>query len=176
MCLYQFMMTSHFFWMMTSMMMQWRGQNAKKKLRTPKGDYWIKQWFSSIAYLFEMGTSHKRKEFAPKRSEFFSLRAVPYGMENHVYHIRWLSWMLLFFITHERNCVMAATTMRWIDTKDDNYLIIAIVWRVKQLVNWQIEYQARVYWYQVYQAQLWERMLKCLESLVIQKAFSKLAW
>ena len=43
-----------------------------KKLRTPKGDYWIKQWFSSIASLFKMRTS-ERTEFAPRESEFFSL-------------------------------------------------------------------------------------------------------
>ena len=29
-----------------------------------------------------------RKEFSPKWSEFCLLRAVPYGMENHFYHIR----------------------------------------------------------------------------------------
>ena len=28
----------------------------------------------------------KREEFAPRGSEFFPLRAVPYGMENHFYH------------------------------------------------------------------------------------------
>ena len=28
-----------------------------KKLRTSKGDYWIKQWIASIAPLFKMGTS-----------------------------------------------------------------------------------------------------------------------
>ena len=28
-----------------------------------------------------------RKEFAPRGSEFFPLRAVPYGMENHFCHI-----------------------------------------------------------------------------------------
>ena len=28
------------------------------------------------------------KEFAPRGSEFFPLRAVPYGMENHFYDNR----------------------------------------------------------------------------------------
>ena len=28
------------------------------------------------------------KEFALRGSEFFPLRAAPYGMENHFYHIR----------------------------------------------------------------------------------------
>ena len=27
------------------------------------------------------------KEFAPRGSKFFPLRAVPFGMENHFYHI-----------------------------------------------------------------------------------------
>ena len=36
---------------------------ALKKLRTPKGDYWIKQWFSSIASLFKMGIFLKGKNF-----------------------------------------------------------------------------------------------------------------
>ena len=34
-----------------------------KKLRTSKGDYWIKHWFSSIAPLFKMETSLKGKNF-----------------------------------------------------------------------------------------------------------------
>ena len=29
----------------------------------------------------------KKKEFAPRGSEFFPLSAVPYGMEDHFYHI-----------------------------------------------------------------------------------------
>ena len=58
------------------------------KLCTSKGDYWIKQWFSSIVSLFQNGNFSLRKEFAPRGSEFFPLRAVPYGMENHFYYIR----------------------------------------------------------------------------------------
>ena len=34
-----------------------------KKLHTLKGDYWIKQWFSSIGSLFKMGPSLKGKNF-----------------------------------------------------------------------------------------------------------------
>ena len=56
-----------------------------QKLRTSKGDYRIKQCLSSSASLFKMGTSLKRKDFAPKGSELFPLRAVPYGMENHFF-------------------------------------------------------------------------------------------
>ena len=32
-----------------------------KQICTPKVDYWIKQWFSSIASIFKMGTSIKEK-------------------------------------------------------------------------------------------------------------------
>ena len=32
-----------------------------KKLRTSKGDYLTKQWFSSVASLFKMGTSLKER-------------------------------------------------------------------------------------------------------------------
>ena len=36
---------------------------------------------------FQNWNFSKRKEFAPRGSEFFPLRAVPYGMINHFYHI-----------------------------------------------------------------------------------------
>ena len=58
-----------------------------KMLPTSKIDFWIKQCFSSIAPLFKMRTSLKGKN-APRGSEFFPLRAVPYGIENHFHHIR----------------------------------------------------------------------------------------
>ena len=35
------------------------GARTLKKLRTLKGDYWIKQWFSSIASHLKMGTTLK---------------------------------------------------------------------------------------------------------------------
>ena len=62
-------------------------------LRTSKRDYLIKQIFSSIAPLFKMRTYLRGKdllplEFAPRGSKFFPLLAVPYGLENHYYHIR----------------------------------------------------------------------------------------
>ena len=37
---------------------------------------------------FQNGNFSLRKEFAPRGSEFFPLRAVPQCMENHFYHIR----------------------------------------------------------------------------------------
>ena len=36
-----------------------------KKLCTSNGDYWIKQWYSSITSLFKMGTSLKEKNLLP---------------------------------------------------------------------------------------------------------------
>ena len=42
-----------------------------KMLGTSKGDYWIKQWFSSIASLFKMGTSLKGKNFLPEGTNSF---------------------------------------------------------------------------------------------------------
>ena len=55
---------------------------------------------------FRNGNFSLMKEFAPRGSEFFPLRAVPYGMETHFYHIK-----CYFFITHVRNCVLGATPM-----------------------------------------------------------------
>ena len=54
-----------------------------------------------------MGTSLKGKNLLPKESEFFSLRAVPYGMKNPFYHIRGPPLNVTIFITH----VMGATPM-----------------------------------------------------------------
>ena len=42
------------------------GTNRLKRLCTSKGDYWIKQCFSSIAYLFKVGTSLKEKNLLPE--------------------------------------------------------------------------------------------------------------
>ena len=60
---------------------------------------------------FRNGNFSQRKEFAPRGSEFFPLRAVPYGMENHFYHIRWPPLNVTIFIMHMRNCIMGATPM-----------------------------------------------------------------
>ena len=77
-----------------------------KKLRTLKGDYWVNQWFSSMRPF-----SLKEKEFAPRGSEFFPLRTVSFGMENHFYHIRRPPLNVTTFITRVRNCVIGATPM-----------------------------------------------------------------
>ena len=39
---------------------------TQKKIRTSKRDYWNESWFSSIAYLFKMGTSLKGKNSLPE--------------------------------------------------------------------------------------------------------------
>ena len=65
-----------------------------EKLRTSKGDYLLKQWFSSIASLFKMGTSLVGK----------NVTAVPYGKENHFYHIRWPPLNVTILLS---NCVIA---------------------------------------------------------------------
>ena len=61
-----------------------------KKLRTSKGDNWIKQRFSSIASLFKLRTNLElllKDKIVPERANCFPLRAVPYGMIDHFYHI-----------------------------------------------------------------------------------------
>ena len=60
---------------------------------------------------FHTGNFSQMKEFAPIGCELFHLRAVPYGMENHYYHIRWPPLNITILITQVRNCVMGATPM-----------------------------------------------------------------
>ena len=66
---------------------QWRSQNAAKVTH-------VKERLLDQAVIllncapFHNGNFPGRKEFAPRRSEFLSLRAVPYDMENHFNHIR----------------------------------------------------------------------------------------
>ena len=50
---------------------------------------------------------------------------------------------------------------------------LSLVWRVKQWVNWYIEYQVRVFWYQIYQARLWERLLNRSASLAMSTSVLK---
>ena len=60
---------------------------------------------------FQNGNFSKKKEFAPRGSEFFPLGAVPYGIENLFYHIRLPPLNVTILIMHVRNCVMGATPM-----------------------------------------------------------------
>ena len=71
---------------LVQMLIQWRSQNAEK-IHTSKGDYWIKQIVINCLP-FQNGNFSKRKEFALRGSEFFPLKAILYGMENHFYHNR----------------------------------------------------------------------------------------
>ena len=69
-----------------------------------------------------MGTSLKGKNLLQEgvKSEFFPLRAVPYGIENHFHHIRLPPLNVTIFITHVRSCLMRATPMdRQINTYFD---------------------------------------------------------
>ena len=70
-----------------------------KKLRTPKVDYWIKQWFFSIAPLSKWEPLLKERIC----SLFFPLWAVPYSMVYNFYHIKWPPLNITIFITHVRN-------------------------------------------------------------------------
>ena len=80
----------------------WRNGNGVdrtlKKLRTPKGNYWIKQWFSSMASLFKMGTSLRGKNLLPEGANSFL-----YSMENYFNHIKWPPLNVTIFITHVPN-------------------------------------------------------------------------
>ena len=66
---------------------QWRSQDSEK-ITHIKGRL-LSQAVSQFNYVpFHNGNFPEWKEFAPRGSEFFPLREVPYGMENHFYHIR----------------------------------------------------------------------------------------
>ena len=60
---------------------------------------------------FQNGNFSLKKEFAPRGSEFFLVRAVPYGMEINFYHIRLPPLNVTIYITHSRTCVMRASPM-----------------------------------------------------------------
>ena len=61
---------------------QWRSQNAEKVAHITGGllDQAV-IFFNRVP--FHNGYFSERKEFAPRGSEFFPLRAFPFGMENH---------------------------------------------------------------------------------------------
>ena len=65
---------------------------------------YIYQEYQAYQSIFQISSTNKRSKFLP-------LRAVPYGMENHFYHIRLHPLNVIFFITHVRNSVMGATPM-----------------------------------------------------------------
>ena len=73
-----------------------------KMLRTSKGDYWIKQSFSSIAPLFKWELLlNERICYQRARILSFKSSSLWYGNPLNV----------TIFITHVRNCVKGATPM-----------------------------------------------------------------
>ena len=65
-----------------------------------------------------MVTSLKGKNLLPpKGSEFFPLWAVPYCMENHLYHIKWPPLNVTIFITHVRNARNGCYANEYKETK-----------------------------------------------------------
>ena len=87
---------------------QWRSQNVN--VMHIKGRLLEQAVIIFICAPFQNGNFSKRNEFAPRGSKFFPSRAVPYGMENHFYHVGALN--VTMFITNVRNCVMGATPMQ----------------------------------------------------------------
>ena len=70
--------------------MQWRCQNAEK-ITHVKGRLLDQTVIQFNCAPFHNGNYYLRKEFAPRGSEFFPLRAVSYDMKNHFYQTtcRW---------------------------------------------------------------------------------------
>ena len=65
---------------------QWRRQDAEKVMYI-KGGLLDQAMILFNCVSFQNVNCSKRKEFAPRGSEFFPFRAVPYDMINHFYHI-----------------------------------------------------------------------------------------
>ena len=82
-----------------------------KRLRTPKGDYWIKQWFSSIVSLFKMGTSLKEKNLLPEEANSFLSEQFLKVWKITFTTLGELPWVLLFLLRACVYCVMGATPM-----------------------------------------------------------------
>ena len=66
---------------------QWRSKNAEKVTHI-KGRLLEQPVILFNCVSFQNENFSKRKEFAPRGSEVFPLRVVPYGMDNHLNHIR----------------------------------------------------------------------------------------
>ena len=70
-----------------------------KRLCTSKGDYWIKQWFSSIASFFKMGTSLKGKDLLPQGANSFLLEQFLMAWKITFTQLGDVPWMLLFLLS-----------------------------------------------------------------------------
>ena len=65
---------------------QWRSQDAEEVTHI-KGRLLDQAVILYNCVSFQNGNFSSRKEFAPRGGEFFILRAVPNGMENHLLHV-----------------------------------------------------------------------------------------
>ena len=76
---------------------QWHNQNAEK-LDTSRGGYWNKQWLSSIASLFKLGTSLKGKNLLPKgaksflEEQFLLVWKITFSLECYYFITRVRNW------------------------------------------------------------------------------------
>ena len=84
-----------------------------KKLRTSKGDYWIKHRFSSVVSLFKMGTSLKGKNLLPEGANSFLYEQFLIVGKITFITLSDLPWILLFFLRMRVARVMGATPMMW---------------------------------------------------------------
>ena len=80
-----------------------------KKLRTSKGDYSIKHWFSTISSLFKMGTSLKGKNLLPEGANSFLSEQFLVVWEITFTTLGELPRVLLFLLRSFIYCVMGAT-------------------------------------------------------------------
>ena len=67
--------------------LQWRSQNVEKVMHI-KGRLLDQAVVLFNCVPFQKGNFSRRKKFAPRGSEFFPLRAVPFDKENHFFHNR----------------------------------------------------------------------------------------
>ena len=74
-----------------------------KKLRTSKGVYWIKQWFSPIVSLFKMETSLKEKNLLPEGANSFLYEQFLIVWKITFNYIKWSPLNVTIFITHMGN-------------------------------------------------------------------------
>ena len=81
-----------------------------KKLRTSKGDYCIKQWFSKITSLFKVELLVKER-ICSQRGRSFSFKSSSLRYRNHFYHISWAPLSVTFLLRTWVYCVMGATPM-----------------------------------------------------------------
>ena len=87
---------------------QWYSQNAEKVTHI-KRTLLDQEVILFNCVPFQNGNFSLRKELAPRGSQFFPLREVPYGIERHCYHIRLLPLNVTILL---RMCVTAKYELR----------------------------------------------------------------